>query len=222
MRLAEPAGGGEQRGAAARVAAIVLAGGESRRMGFPKALLAIEGHTFVEHILAAFAASRVERVYVVVGCHRDRILATVDLAPARVVYNAQWEQGQLSSLIAGLRALPAGQYDAFLMALVDHPFVDPAVVDALIAAYEATGRAIVVPVHEGRRGHPVLFAARLIPELLSAPLDQGARAVVRAHAAEVLEIPAPAPGILADIDTPALYARWVQGQSPTAGGEQAG
>src|SRR5206468_5373262 len=88
----------------------------------------------------------------------------------------------------------------------------PAVVAGVIAAFASSGRPIVVPVHEGRRGHPVLFAARLIPELLAAPLDQGARAVVRAHADELLEVPAPAPGILADIDTPELYAEWVGGE----------
>ena len=202
----------------ARVAAIVLAAGESRRMGFPKALLPIEGHTFVEHILAAFAASRVADAFVVLGAHRERILAEVQLGAARVVVNDQWEQGQLSSLVAGLRALPADAYDALMMALVDHPLVDPAVVDTMIGAFESTAAPIVVPVHESRRGHPVLFAARLVPELLAAPVDQGARAVVRAHAAEVLEVPSPAPGILADIDTPQLYAEWMRREFVPPGG----
>jgi molybdenum cofactor cytidylyltransferase len=204
----------------ARVAAIVLAAGESRRMGFPKALLPIEGHTFVEHILAAFAASRVSDAYVVLGAHRERILAEVRLGAAQVVVNDRWEQGQLSSLVAGLRALPAGAHDAVMMALVDHPLVDPDVVDSIIRAFEATGAPIVVPVHEGRRGHPVLFATRLVPELLAAPVDQGARAVVRAHSGEVLEVPSPAPGILADIDTPQLYAEWMRREFLPPGGEE--
>lgn len=199
----------------ARVAAIVLAAGESRRMGFPKALLPIDGHTFLEHILGAFAASRIAARYVVVGAHRDRILAEVDLSGAGVVFNEQWEQGQLSSLVAGLRALPPDTYDAVMMVLVDHPLIDPAMVDALIGAFEATAAPIVVPVHDGRRGHPVLFAARLVPELLAAPLHQGARAVVRAHADEVLEVPSPASGILADIDTPQLYAEWIHRDPPS-------
>jgi molybdenum cofactor cytidylyltransferase len=192
-----------------RVAAVVLAAGQSRRMGFPKALLPIDDHTFVQHVVATLAASRVAASYVVLGCDHQRIVAEVDLAPAQVVLNPDWEQGQLSSLVAGLRALPAGEYDAALMALVDHPLIDLAVVDAIIAAFEQTGQPIVLPVHDGRRGHPVLFAARLFPELLAAPADQGARAVVRTHASEVLEVPAAAPGILADIDTPQLYAEWV-------------
>lgn len=197
-------GGGEPR-----VAAIVLAAGQSRRMGFPKALLPIAGQTFVQHVVGALAASRVAAIYLVLGADADRIRREVDVTPARVVVNERWEQGQLSSLVAGLRALPVAALDAVIMALVDHPLLDPSVVDALIAAFAATARPIVLPVHDGRRGHPVLFAASLIPELLAAPLAEGARAVVRAHAAEVLEVPAPAPGVLADIDTPALYSQWV-------------
>ena len=199
------------------VAAIVLAAGQSRRMGFPKALLPIDGHTFLQHVVAALAASRASAIYVVLGSDHQRIRAEVDVAPAEVVLNPNWEQGQLSSLVTGLCALPPGRYDAALMALVDHPLIDPVVVDAVIGGFEATGRPIVVPVHDGRRGHPVLFAAALFPELLAAPLDQGARAVVRAHADEVLEVPTPAPGILADIDTPQLYAEWVLKGSSTGG-----
>jgi molybdenum cofactor cytidylyltransferase len=195
-----------------RVAAIVLAAGQSRRMGFPKALLPIAAHTFAEHVIGALAASRAAAIYLVLGSDAERIRREIDVTPAQVVVNEQWELGQLSSLAAGLRALPAGDYDAVIMALVDHPLIEPGVVDAVIAAFEATGRPIVVPVHDGRRGHPVLFAARLVPELLAAPLAEGARAVVRAHADEVLEVPAPAPGVLADVDTPELYAQWVLGR----------
>ena len=199
-----------------RIAALVLAAGQSRRMGFPKALLPIAGHTFVEHIVSALARSRVTATYVVLGCDAERIQAEVDLRPAQVVLNPDWPAGQLSTLQAGLRACGQERYDAALMALVDHPFVEPALVDALVDAFGTSRRPVVVPVHDGRRGHPVLFAARLFPELLTAPPDQGARAVVRAHAAEVLELPAPAPGILADIDTPQLYAEWIRREPPSA------
>jgi molybdenum cofactor cytidylyltransferase len=195
-----------------RVAAIVLAAGQSRRMGFPKALLPIGQQTFLGRVIDTLSASRIADVYVVLGCDHERILAAVDVRPARVVLNPDWPQGQLSSLLAGLRAAAADRYDAIVMALVDHPLIDIDTVNGILAAFEQTGRAIVLPVHDGRRGHPVLFAARLVPELLAAPADQGARAVVRAHAQEILEVRSPAPGILADIDTPELYADWVGGQ----------
>ena len=96
-------GGGKR---SARVAAIVLSGGQSRRMGFPKALLPIAGHTFAQHIIAALAESRVASIYLVVGADAERICSAIDVTPARVVVNEQWELGQLSSLQAGLRALP--------------------------------------------------------------------------------------------------------------------
>jgi len=195
-----------------RVAAIVLAAGESRRMGFPKALLPIGQQTFLGRVIDTLSASGITDVYVVLGCHHERILAAVDVRPARVVLNPDWPQGQLSSLHAGLRAVSAEPYDAIVMALVDHPLIDTDTVNSILAAFEETGRPIVLPVHGERRGHPVLFAARLMSELLAAPADQGARAVVRAHAQEILEVPSPAPGILADIDTPELYADWVGGQ----------
>ena len=201
--------GAAPENATPRVAAIVLAAGQSRRMGFPKALLPIAGHTFVEHVISGLAASRVAAIYLVLGSDAERIQREVDVGPARVVINERWELGQLSSLVAGLQAAAAEPVDAVIMALVDHPLVDPAVVNAIIAAFGSTGRPIVLPVHDGRRGHPVLFAARLIPDLLAAPMEEGARAVVRAHAGEVLEVPAPAPGVIADIDTPELYAEWV-------------
>jgi molybdenum cofactor cytidylyltransferase len=195
-----------------RVAAIILAAGQSRRMGFPKALLPIGEQTFLRRVIDTLSASRIDQVYVVLGCDHERILAAVDVRPARVVLNPDWPQGQLSSLLAGLRAATAEPYDAVVMALVDHPLIDTDTVNGILEAFEQTGRAIVLPVHGGRRGHPVLFAARLVPELLAAPADQGARAVVRAHAEEVQEVPSREPGILADIDTPELYANLVGGQ----------
>jgi molybdenum cofactor cytidylyltransferase len=194
-----------------RIAALILAAGESRRMGYPKALLPIGNTTFVEHILQVLrAARRVDKAYLVLGAHAERIQSKIALADARVVLNERWTEGQLSSLCAGLQAVQAdGEFDAILMVLVDHPLIDSRVVDAVCDRFAATGEPIVVPVHGGRRGHPVLFAARLFPELLGAPMDQGARAVVWGHAHEVGEVVVDAAGITADIDTPALYREWL-------------
>ncbi|MBI3961431.1 MAG: nucleotidyltransferase family protein [Deinococcus sp.] len=191
----------------ARVAALILAAGESRRMGFPKALLRLGAETFLGRLLRVLAAAGIQQRVVVLGAHAQRIRASVDLSGAQVVENPDYALGQLSSLQVGLRAL-GGNWDGVLMALVDHPMLTSQVVAQLLAAY-SPGDAVVVPVYAGRRGHPVLFSASLIPELLAAPLDQGARGVVRSHAAALRQVPVGDPGVLADIDTPLDYRRLV-------------
>jgi molybdenum cofactor cytidylyltransferase len=96
--------------------------------------------------------------------------------------------------------------------LVDHPFIDVALLDALIQRFYETKKLIVVPRHKGKRGHPVIFSRDLFEELLNAPIDQGAKAVVNAHREETLEIEWHDQGITVDIDTPELYRRHVRGE----------
>jgi len=190
------------------VAAIVLAAGESSRMGRPKPLLPLNGGTFLGHLLDEIRASRVSRTTIVLGHHPDVVLeAMPEIAPIAIV-NEQYQLGQLSSLHAGLRAV-GDQPDAILMCLADHPFISRQVLDAIIVAHERTHRSIIVPTYGGGRGHPTLFGRQLYAELLDAPLDQGARVVVRAHSKEVLELVVDEPGILADVDTPEQYEQWL-------------
>lgn len=189
------------------VAAVVLAAGESSRMGRPKPLLPLNGDTFLGHLLQELDASSVERAVVVLGHRPEVILEAMPEVAARAVVNPNYALGQLSSFQVGLDAV--GDPDAALLCLADHPLVTRSVIDAVIAAYESSGRPIVIPTYEGRRGHPALFARQLFPELRSAPLDQGARTVVWAHAAEVLELPTEEEGIVADIDTPQQYEWWL-------------
>jgi molybdenum cofactor cytidylyltransferase len=191
----------------ASVAAIVLAAGESSRMGRPKPLLPLNGQTFLGHLLTELRASQVDRIIVVLGHKPEQVLEAMPEVRPLAVVNDRYALGQLSSLILGLETVDEGT-DAVLLCLADHPFVTAGLIDELIARYEETRRPIVVPVHAGRRGHPVLFGSRLFEELRAAPLDQGARVVVRAHADEVLEVATDEPGILADVDTPEEYERW--------------
>jgi molybdenum cofactor cytidylyltransferase len=189
--------------------ALVLAAGESSRMGRPKPLLPLDdGETFLSHLLGEIRASRVSRTVLVLGYRPEVILdAMPEVAPLAVV-NEQYELGQLSSLHVGLNAVD-DDVDAILMCLADHPFITRQVIDEIITAFDRTRRPIVVPTYGGGRGHPTLFARSLFNELLAAPLDQGARVVVRAHAAEILELPTNEVGILADVDTPAQYEQWL-------------
>jgi molybdenum cofactor cytidylyltransferase len=98
-----------------------------------------------------------------------------------------------------------------LVHLVDHPYIDAELVNLLIRRFEDSGKPIAVPSFHGKRGHPVMFARSLFDELLNAPIDQGAKAVVNAHRNETLEIDTEDEGITLDIDTPELYRQHVKG-----------
>ena len=189
------------------VAALILAAGESRRMGSPKPLLPLGESTFLEHVLGQFLASRARPVLVILGHEAERIQGEVSLADARVVVNPHYRQGMLSSIRAGLRALEGEPVSGALICPVDLPDVSTAVVDLVIGRFEKTRAPIVVPVCEGRRGHPVLFAQPLFEEIQRAPDSVGARQVLWDHASEVLEIPTEDRGIITDVDTPEQYER---------------
>lgn len=144
---------------------------------------------------------------VVLGAHAEKIISALALDPGIVVSNPHWDEGQLSSIQAAIRSLPEGQTDGMVLFLVDHPLISAALVNKLVAEFYRSGRPIVVPTLRGKRGHPVIFAAPLYGELLAAPADQGARAVVWAHAAEVLEVPTDEEGVLLNLNDPDTLRR---------------
>lgn len=181
--------------------AILLAAGESRRMGFPKPLLKIGNQTFVEKLARAML-SAADRLIVVVGAHGDRVRPAIPRDPRiTVVENPEWLRGQLSSIKAGLRSLDPGD-EAVIVHLTDHPTVTAATFAAVADAWRASRKPIVIARHGGRRGHPVLFDRSVFAELLAAPEDQGARAVVNADPARVHYVEVNDPGITLDLDTP--------------------
>ena len=187
-----------------RIAAVVLAAGRSERMGRPKPLLPCCGTTFLGTVLDTLKASRVDDVRVVLGHRAEEIRVALLLPEEIYVVNPRYDAGMLSSVQTGIRALPADTA-AFLLWPVDHPLVLADTVERIVEAFTSGGRGVVLPVHEGRRGHPVLFAARLAPALMAAPESVGARAVARAHAHEVLELPVDDAGVVTDINTPEAY-----------------
>jgi len=182
-------------------------------MGRPKALLRIEGQRFIERIIGAMGQSRVGRILVVLGHQADQLRGQIEHLPIDVVINPDYRKGQLSSLQAAIRHIGNDdRCDGMLVHLVDHPFIDAALVDALIVKFLETKKLIVVPRYEGKRGHPVIFSRQLFQELLDAPLDQGAKAVVNAHREETVELDWQDEGITLDIDTPELYRQHVRGE----------
>lgn len=188
------------------LAVAILAAGESRRMGSPKALLDYRGRTFVERLLDATRHPRVGISRVVLGAKAEEIRAQLpSVDPASIVVNQNWQSGQLSSIHAAIRNLPQGATEGLMLCPVDHPMISPAVVSELIAAFDATQKSIVLPVHEGRRGHPVIFRASLYAELLKASIEVGARQLVWAHADEVVEVPTEDEGVTLNIDDRSAY-----------------
>ena len=184
------------------LAAAILAAGESKRMGQPKALVPFQGSTFVEHLIAATRHARVGITRVVLGAGAEGIRAQLKIDPGWIVVNADWPTGQLSSIHAAIRSLPAGVSDGILICPVDHPLVSADLVGRLIAAFDSSGKLIVLPKHNGRRGHPVIFRAGLYEELLAAAPEVGARQVVWNHAAEVAEVETDEEGVILNLNDP--------------------
>jgi molybdenum cofactor cytidylyltransferase len=217
------------------LAAVILSGGASSRMGSPKALIPLRGTTFLGHLLEVIRQSKKERAKeqraqderagddrsqkssdathaigctrVVVGAHSEEIAAKVPLAVDEIVVNPHWQQGQLSSIQAAIRSLAKVETDGLILFLVDHPMISAELVGKLVDQFYLSGRSIVLPKFRGKRGHPVIFAARLYDELLAAPEEQGARAVVWAHADEVLEVPTDEEGVVLNLNDPEALRR---------------
>ena len=201
------------------VPVIVLAAGDSRRMGSPKAILrAADGLPFVARIVRSFAEAGVTEVVVVTGRHHQAIeevfakgerAADGGALPAvRLARNPDPDRGQLSSLWVGMDAL-ACEPDALLMTLVDVPLVAPSTITAVLATWQRTRAPIVRPAIGDQHGHPVLFDRELFGELRRAPLDGGAKTVVRAHAPAIVNVEVDDRGCLVDVDTPDEYRRLV-------------
>jgi len=176
-------------------------------MGFPKPLLPFGKSTFLEHIIALHRAIGLP-VHVVLGEHRERIQAEIDLSETTVLVNPAPELGQLSSLQVSIRQL--GASTALLVHPVDHPAVLRETLGLLVENAVAFPGRLVFPVHRSRKGHPVVFPQALFPEILAAALDKGARAVVQRHPELLQPVIVEDPGVLQNIDTPEAYRALTQ------------
>jgi molybdenum cofactor cytidylyltransferase len=191
---------------APRIEAILLAAGESRRMGFPKPLLQVGGQTFLGRSVDSILAV-VPRLIVVLGAHAERIRPAIPPDPRIVVVeNPRYLAGQLSSLKVGLGVISADA-DAALVHLADHPLVLRPTFEQVVAEYQRGRGAIVVGRHAGKRGHPVIFSRPLFAELLAAPEEQGAKVVVNRDPQRIVYVDVDDPGVTLDLDTPADLER---------------
>jgi molybdenum cofactor cytidylyltransferase len=197
------------------IAGLVLAGGASSRMGRAKALLPIGAECFVTRVVRSLSAAGLDRILVVAGDEAPAIRAAIESAgiAAQVVAHPGWRAGQLSTLQAGLAAIEPLGAEAVVMTLVDVPLFSPETVREVVAAWRRTGAPIVRPARGGRHGHPVLFDRTMFAELHAADPAAGAKAVVRAHATEAVDLAVDDEGAFQDVDTPEDYARLIG--SPT-------
>jgi molybdenum cofactor cytidylyltransferase len=187
-----------------RVAAVVLAAGKSRRMGRNKLLLKLGGITVLDRVLSSLEASRVEEVAVVLGHRPEDLRPIVDAHAAEAVINLDYEAGMTSSFKAGLSGVSV---DAAFLCLGDQAVLDPVLMDRMIDALEADPEALIVsPVHEERRGHPVLFRNALFPEIMSLGRGNTLKDVVEGHGDRHLLVVGDVWCTL-DMDTPEDYER---------------
>jgi molybdenum cofactor cytidylyltransferase len=186
------------------VAGIILAAGESRRLGRPKQLLDVGGEPLVRRIARNALLSKLDWVTVVVGNAADQVGQWLDDLDVAIALNPDFASGQSSSMRAGLRALPSDAA-AVMFLLGDQPTVTSGMIDAVIAEFRSSRADVVQARYAGAiPGHPVLFAGSLVPELMEITGDEGGRGVMRHHEVRYVEFDANSPP---DIDTEADYQR---------------
>jgi molybdenum cofactor cytidylyltransferase len=186
--------------------AIVLAAGESRRMGRPKLLLPYGETTIIETIVSNVVSSRVDGTVVVLGGDRPGIEEKLRRFAVKKVVNRAYKDGMLSSVWRGLAALPSSARAA-LFVLADQPDISSAVIDALIDAYRGGKKGIVLPVYKKKRGHPLLLDLKYRREIEALSPDIGLRGLLQEHGEDILDVRISSPAVLSDIDRPEDYER---------------
>lgn len=189
---------------ASLISTIILAAGESRRMGKPKQLLPLGKTTILEQTIDNYLNSEVHDVVVVLGYRAEEILSLITKRPVRVAVNSAYREGMSTSIVAGL-GLISDNAQGIMLALADQPFIDSQTINRLVESFGAGDKSIIVPAYQGRRGHPVIFSIKYKEELLSLKGDIGGREIIYRHPGDVLEVAVNCEGICVDIDTVDTY-----------------
>lgn len=194
------------------IVAVAPAAGHSSRMGRPKLSLPLGDRTVLEHVVAALRSGGADHVVVVVGPHVPELVPLATAAGAEVCRLTEPTPDMRSTLEHGLRWVEERHSprpeDAWLLAPADHPTLDPSVVLTLLEAFIANPtNSILIPTHNGRRGHPALMGWHHVAGIRAVPPDRGINAFFREHPNDVREVPVSTPGVLCDLDTPEDYER---------------
>jgi molybdenum cofactor cytidylyltransferase len=194
---------------------IILAAGDSRRMGSPKALLPYADGTFLSVILDKVKRLQLASAVVVLGKHAPLIRPSLAGREIRVLINSNPERGQLSSMQLAIAETRHSR--ACLVWPVDQPAVAGAVVEELIGLFDRSGALIAMPVHGGRRGHPAIFADSVCRELLGVPVEKGPKEMIHQHAGDTVLLATEDAGTVEDIDTPDEYQTLLRRPAPESG-----
>jgi molybdenum cofactor cytidylyltransferase len=186
--------------------AMILAAGESKRMGKPKLLLPFGEKTIIETIVETVVSSKVEKTLVILGSDRETIEEKIKNSPVEIVYNPDFRSGMLSSVQCGFKAL-SEETRAVLVVLGDQPKTSTSVINKLIDAYRSSGKGIVLPVYKKERGHPVLIDVKYGEEVENLSPEIGLRGTVYNHPEDILEVDVETPSIFQDIDDESDYKR---------------
>ena len=184
--------------------ALLLAAGESKRMGTPKQLLPFGLTTVIETALEHILASAADRTLVVLGAVHDRLEPLLKRFPVSLTVNPDFREGMLSSVRWGIRHLPP-EARAALIFLGDQPWITPETIDRVIHAFKTTGRGLVLPVHGKAGGHPLLIDLKYREEIESLNSAIGLRELLSRHFEDVCRLESGDAGILRDMDTPLEY-----------------
>ncbi len=185
---------------------LVLAAGESKRMGTPKMLLSYGESTIIETVIDRIGQSSLQHIMVVVGAGKDAVLNKMKGRELSTCVNPEYHEGMYSSVMCGFKAIPK-EAGAIIVFLGDQPMVRPELIDRIIDAWQESGKGIIIPVHQKKRGHPVLIDARYRDEVLHLDPENGLRSLMSRHAEDIFELDTNFPSILRDIDTASDYQR---------------
>jgi molybdenum cofactor cytidylyltransferase len=191
------------------ISSVILAAGESKRMeGYRKALLPVDGRTFLERTIALMNHGEVGEIFVILGAGAEDVERLIKPEGVRYLVNEEWRSGQLSSLRLGVRHL-SDESEGMLFTPVDHPLVQKSTYDSLISFWMDHRERIVVPVYRGRKGHPALFPRGFYDMLLYSELPGGARDILYREKESVCYVEVSDFGVVQDIDTVEDYRRYI-------------
>jgi molybdenum cofactor cytidylyltransferase len=190
-----------------QVGAVILAAGQSKRMGQPKLILPWGRQTVIQHVVNQLAAAGVEEIVVVTGGAREAVESALTGCAVCLAHNPDYTRSEmLTSLQTGIRALPPSM-QAMLVVLGDQPTIESTVVTQVVSHYLESGGSLIIPSYQMRRGHPWLVERELWPDLLNMGPEQTMRDFLRLHESQIVYIQVDSPGILKDMDTPEDYQR---------------